>query len=149
MEKDTNSKKKPLKAYLAVALAAVFVMSFFGFCAQKSRSPLVGKWGWSYDNPELGVKGSVTYTFTKERYFFYESRATIEGHDMSLQVSGTYKTENGFLELDGEVARMFTDGTPEQSETPQKSVDVFKYKVTDKGLELSSDGRTLKLEKTK
>lgn len=149
MEKDAKNKKKPVKTCLFAALAALFALSFLGFCTQGNRNPLIGKWGWSYENPELNVKGSVAYTFTKEKYFFYESKATLEGHDMSIQVSGTYKTENGFLELDGEVARMFTDGKPEQSETPQKSVDVFKYQVSENGLELSSDSRTLRLEKVK
>lgn len=149
--KGSPSKIEKKRLFFGVGSLVVIlvILVFSAFIAVTKENPVVGKWEWSYDSEDFGVSGSVSYAFTKEKYFFYESKTSMKGHDMSMQVSGTYKTENGYLELDGEVARFFMDGKPGQAETPKKSVDVFKYQVSDNGLELSSDNHTLRLEKKK
>lgn len=153
MEKENNksrTRSRGLRKRTIIALCAgVAAAAILAHAALSGGNPLVGKWKWSYDSDILMVKGSVSYTFTREGYFFYESQATLKGEDMTASISGTYKTENGYLELDGEVARFTSGGMPGQAETPPESVDVFKYQVTGDTLILSADNRELRLEKEK
>jgi len=89
------------KKQLAILLLSIVIFSFIS-CEKDDEiniNQLVGKWYIYYDDPNLSVDGSVTYTFNSDKTCFIHSSDFLSNRDTTINRTYVVGSENTLVTL--------------------------------------------------